>query len=409
MIDSTLKNANILIVDDKQANIDILTGFLELQGYTNLHDTTDPRLVVSLLKSFNPDLILLDLMMPHLNGFEVMEQLKELIPLNTFLPILVLTADNAVETKQRALSGGAKDFLAKPFDLIEVGLRIENLLESRYLHQQLQNQNKILEEKVKERTLKLEIANQDLETANKELKVLDQAKVDFLQLISHEIRTPLNGIKGFSYILKSGIQSPELLEYLQFLDESVVRLEKFSYQALMITELRSGKPLTQMEEVSFRELFDQTSTRLRDKIQSKNIDILLNDPGVSLVQGNSKFLQICFDCLVDNAVKYSSPDEVVIVKVYQDNTFIVCEFIDNGPGFSPVALKNLYKLFWVGDGHIDQNTGLNLSLVKLIMNAHQGQMEVCNNHPKGATVRLTFRTEKLTESSMNEILSNDSF
>jgi two-component system, sensor histidine kinase and response regulator len=318
MIDPALKNANILVVDDKQANIDILTGFLELQGYTNLRDTTDPRLVVSLLKSFNPDLILLDLMMPHLNGFEVMQQLKELIPLNTFLPILVLTADNAVETKQRALSGGAKDFLAKPFDLIEVGLRIENLLESRYLHQQLQNQNKILEEKVKERTLKLEIANQDLETANKELKVLDQAKVDFLQLISHEIRTPLNGIKGFSYILKSGIQSPELLEYLQFLDDSVVRLEKFSYQALMITELLSGKSLTQMEEVYFRELFDQTYYLLRDKIQSKNIDVQLNDPGVSLIPGNRKFLQTCFDCLVDNAVKYSSPGEVVIVKVYQD-------------------------------------------------------------------------------------------
>ena len=174
MIDSTFKNANILIVDDKVANIDILAGLLQIQGYTNIKTTTDPRLVVSLFKSFNPDLILLDLMMPYLTGFEVMVQLKELIPDGTYLPILVLTADIAVEAKQRALAGGARDFLAKPFNLIEVGLRIKNLLFARYLHQQLQNQNLILEEKVRERTIKLEKTNVDLVAAKDKAEESDR-------------------------------------------------------------------------------------------------------------------------------------------------------------------------------------------------------------------------------------------
>ena len=72
----------------------------------------------------------------------------------------------------------------------------------------------------------------------------------------------------------------------------------------------------------------------------------------------------------------------------------VCEFIDHGPGFSPVALDNLYKLFWVGDGHVDQNRGLNLALIKLIMDAHDGRIEVMNNQPKGATVRLIFKNSQ---------------
>ena len=397
MIHSTIKNANILIVDDKQANIDILVDFLEVMDYTNLRATIDPRLVLTLFESFKPDLILLDLMMPYLSGFDVMDQLKTVIPSNTYLPILVLTADIAVETKQRALEHGAKDFLSKPFDLVEVGLRIENLLETRNLHLQLQNQNQILEVKVKERTLELSKAYRDLEVANTELQALNQAKVGFLQLISHEIRTPLNGIKGFTSILKSEIHAPELLEYLEFLETSTARLEKFSYQALMITELRTQKTQIKIEKVSLHELFNTSNIHLQEKIRSKKTHILLqNDPSVSIIPGNGKYLQVCFDSLIENAVKYSPPDEVVIVKVYTDHEVIICEFTDNGPGFSSDALNNLFGLFSVGERHIDQNTGLNLALIKLIMNAHQGQIEVMNNQPKGATVRLTLPISKET-------------
>ncbi|MDZ7777059.1 MAG: response regulator [Bacteroidales bacterium] len=162
------KKANILIVDDKQANIDVLEQFLERQGYTNFKSISDSRLVIDLFESFKPDLILLDLMMPHLSGFQVIEQLKTVIPQNTYLPVLVLTADVTTEAKQRALAAGAKDFLSKPFDLTEVGLRIKNLIETRFLHQQLNNQNQILEEKVKERTLELENANKELAFQNDE-------------------------------------------------------------------------------------------------------------------------------------------------------------------------------------------------------------------------------------------------
>jgi len=148
MIDVTLKNANILIVDDQQTNIDLLEEFLKMQGFVNIQTTTDQLMTVSLFKSFQPDLILLDLMMPGLSGYDILDQLKPLIPIDTYYPVLILSADMAPSAKQRALALGARDFITKPFDFLEVFLRIRNLLETRYLHQELEKKNRILEEKI---------------------------------------------------------------------------------------------------------------------------------------------------------------------------------------------------------------------------------------------------------------------
>jgi len=104
---SEIKNSKILIVDDMEANINVLTGLLQRKGFSNIRTTTDPRDVIGLFTSFKPDLILLDLLMPYLSGFEVMDQLKSMLPENEFLPILVLTADITKETSEKALSGGA--------------------------------------------------------------------------------------------------------------------------------------------------------------------------------------------------------------------------------------------------------------------------------------------------------------
>jgi two-component system sensor histidine kinase/response regulator len=382
-------------VDDKESNIDILGGLLEESGYTNLESTTDPRQVVSLFRSFEPDLILLDLMMPHLSGFEVMDLLKDEIPPNTYLPILVLTADITIESKIQALSGGAKDFLSKPFDIYEVRLRIKNLLESRYLNQQLENQNKILDEKVKERTLDLMTANNDLDKANKELAVLDKAKNDFLSLISHEIKTPLNGILGFTDILKDRIQSPELLEFLHYLEMSARRLEEFSNKALLITELIAEKREIVINNISPDALIDKTIILFQKKIKAKGITFLFQkDQAIEKIKADSELIQICFEQLIDNLVNYSPYNEKIVIKIFAEEQSTICEFIDNGSGFTDKILDNPFIIFGIGDKHIDRNTGTNLALIKLIMDAHKGKIEVRNNLTKGATVTLIFNKQR---------------
>src|SRR5947209_490798 len=119
-LQATFESAQILIVDDQEANVRLLEQILKRRGYTRLTGTTDSREVTSLFRTLRPDLILLDLTMPYLDGFQVMEALEPLIPQGSYLPILVLTADISLQAKQRALSMGAKDFLTKPFDHAEV-------------------------------------------------------------------------------------------------------------------------------------------------------------------------------------------------------------------------------------------------------------------------------------------------
>jgi putative two-component system response regulator len=154
-----LKDARILIVDDQAPNVLVLEEILrEADEEVSLQSTVDSRQVNHLYEQFHPDLILLDLHMPYRDGFQIMEDLRPLIPLTAYVPILVLTADATPETKRRALAAGAKDFLTKPFDAAEVLLRIKNLLETRALHVELQQHNRVLEERVHERTRDLEEA-----------------------------------------------------------------------------------------------------------------------------------------------------------------------------------------------------------------------------------------------------------
>src|SRR6476469_11228090 len=131
------QHAKFLIIDDEQANIRVLEHLLYEWGCHHIETTTDPNRALPLFLSQQPDIVLLDLMMPELDGFGVMGQLEKLISSQLYLPILVLTADVTPQAKRRALSLGAKDFVTKPFDTVELSLRIKNLLYSRFLHLQL--------------------------------------------------------------------------------------------------------------------------------------------------------------------------------------------------------------------------------------------------------------------------------
>jgi putative two-component system response regulator len=151
------KNARILIVDDEPTNVDLLRRLLERAGFSRIESTNDSREAADLYIQFRPDLILLDLHMPHRSGLDVMEELNQIAEAS-YLPILMLTGDDTQEAKRDALSRGAKDFLNKPFNSDEVLLRIGTLLETRFLYLQIQSQNQILEAKVRDRTRELEAA-----------------------------------------------------------------------------------------------------------------------------------------------------------------------------------------------------------------------------------------------------------
>ena len=158
-ISDDLKSACILAVDDELPNVKLLERILSVKGFEHVLSTQDPRQVVSLVQDNDVDLILLDINMPHMDGYQVMEQLKSEISDN-LPPILVLTAQHAQDFRQRALDNGARDYVTKPFDADELFSRVKNLLEVHRANKYMSQQNAILDERVRQRTEELELAHE---------------------------------------------------------------------------------------------------------------------------------------------------------------------------------------------------------------------------------------------------------
>ena len=157
-----IQSANILVVDDERANVKLMERILASKGYSHVTSTLEPRDVRAIFLAQDIDLIILDLNMPHMDGYQVMEELQGLedthIP-----PILVLTAQNTPEHRQRALDGGGSDYVTKPFDANEVLSRVRNLLEVQQAHKFMRKQNELLDQKVQERTEALQLAHHQLQ------------------------------------------------------------------------------------------------------------------------------------------------------------------------------------------------------------------------------------------------------
>jgi putative two-component system response regulator len=155
-------NARILILDDEHAYVSLLVGMLEAAGYQQIRTTLVPVDALRIFPEYLPDIVLLDMHMPQMDGVEVLRHMQQLLPPGEFVPMLMLTGDMSASVRREALAGGAIDFITKPFQVGEVLLRIRNLLQTRMLHRELRVRNEQLEERVRDRTKELEQARLDI-------------------------------------------------------------------------------------------------------------------------------------------------------------------------------------------------------------------------------------------------------
>jgi two-component system, sensor histidine kinase and response regulator len=379
----------ILIVDDNPQNLQVLGKQLQEKKYEIEFAVNGPAAIDWLdIKQF--DLILLDINMPGMSGFDVCKKIR-LNPEMNNVPIIFLSADTDRESILRGFEMGAQDYITKPFDSRELIVRVKTHISLKETLEKLENLNRSLEEKVLERTNQLREANEMLEATNLKLIDLDKAKSEFLNLISHEIRTPLNGILGPLELLKGPVYASEIGSLIEMLDTSVRRLERFSLDALLITRLKTRGSEIKRESISLSKLFNEVVSENTEKIQSKNISIdkkfdLKND----FILGETELIKKSILNILDNSIFYSPQKGSIEVKTYLDGNFNILEVRDHGDGFTSKTKEHLSELFTLADKYRDNSKGIGLPIVKMIMEAHGGDVILENHARGGALVKIRF-------------------
>ena len=378
-------------MDDNAENIRVIGSILRQNGF-NVGYAIDGQQALDILQGIEVafDLLLLDVNMPGINGFEVCQEIRRMERFNE-LPVIFLTANTETEQIVKGFSSGGQDYVTKPFHADELLARIATHIELREKREQLKQMNELLNEKVKERTKELEASNKKLETAYQELRKLDESKALFLRLISHEINTPLNGVIGFADYLKEELVSTEYFSLIEKLSESAHRLNDFAQSSLIITQMRTLPDDYKKEMIELRGVMDDILFNNRDVIKQKNIEVdLLWISTGSIITGSYELISMCISHLFRNAIQHSPENSSIVIECRSEESCLKLSIEDNGAGFSEKSLDNLFRPFSTTDEYIDNNKGLGLSIVKIIADFHNAGLNITNKPEGGARVELRF-------------------
>ncbi|HKQ66291.1 MAG TPA: response regulator [Methylomirabilota bacterium] len=372
MVPEPFRDAAILIVDDERSMVRLLEQLLAHAGYQKLSGTSDPREVVRLCDELEPDLVMLDLRMPHLDGIEVLHQLKRRRA-ETYLPVLVLTADVSRESKRAALEAGASDFVTKPFEQTELLLRVRNLLEMRFLHRDLRRQNETLEVQIQERTHQLLEAGKLATMGN------------LLAGVAHELNSPLSVILGQVGLFSQTGVDPKARARVKDIGEAAERCVRIVRSFL--TMARRHPP--ERGHVSLNHLLREAVELLAFELRIASIDIVYDlERDLPLVWADGHQLRQVIVNLVTNArqaIEDSAPPRQLrlVTRYDEQRSSVGIEVADSGPGIPAELRARVFEPFFTTkpDG---EGTGLGLALVRGIVEGHGGTIEIESAPDEGA-------------------------
>ena len=420
-----LLHMRILAVDDEPVNVALLRDLLDFSGFKHFEATTNPRDVVTIFRQRRPDLILLDLNMPFIDGFGVLKLLEEEIPASEYIPILVLTADVSVETKRRALGVGATDFLTKPFDPVEVLLRITNLLRTRHQHLQLCDQKALLEDSVRERTAELRQTLHQLREA--QAQAIQHERLSALGSmtagIAHDFNNVLSLILGYSEMLMRSLRQPNGVKTADALLGTIITAAQDA--AKMFSRLREfyrpADKAQRHEMLNLNALVVQAVELTRPRwhgqalAQGVNIHLdtdLCEDLPELLADGSE--LREMLTNLIFNAVDALPEGGTLLIKTRVEPappgfgaggalpgnpekgalagadplSVIALELADTGTGMSEEVRRRCLEPFFTTKGK--QGTGLGLAMVYGIVQRHHGTIDLRSAPGVGTTFRFLF-------------------
>ena len=356
------KNALILIVDDNPANIQLLGNNLRQEG-VNISIATDGKRAIKITEKKMPDLILLDIMMPGMDGFEVCTILKS--QENTRdIPIIFLTAKVGSEDILRGFELGAVDYITKPFNSHELIARVNT-------------------------HLKLKFYTDEIKDYNQQLELMDKEKNEFLGIAAHDLKNPIYNISMLSQLmLNEDLSESEHKDFLTDIKNSTERMTKLIGDLLDINAIEQGKLKMNIEHEDFAMFFNSCVRQYEERAELKDINLIINNELESFQASSDKqiFHQI-LDNLVSNAIKFSPNGKTVTASFFADEDKMMLIVEDEGPGLSEDDKSKLFTKFARMSAQPTGNessTGLGLSIVKKYVDALGGMIWVDSEPGDGA-------------------------
>ncbi|MCT7982540.1 response regulator [Laspinema sp. A4] len=378
----------ILVVDDVRQNLQVIGEILELAGYETTFAPSGQQ-ALSRVKTAQPDLILLDLMMPEMSGIEVCEILKK-DPDFSEIPIIFLTASNEIDNLLQAFKKGANDYITKPFRSEEILVRIEAQLTNKKLKQKLEEKNQELEAEIGVRRRTEESLQQAIELAN----AANRAKSSFLANMSHELRTPLNAILGFTQLLThSSNLTLEQKNNLSIIHRSGEHLLKLINDILDLSKEEEGEitvtPFILKDIlVELQEVF---ALKLREK--GLKLEILVENRVPTTIESDRLKLQQILTNLLSNAIKFTFSGGIklrVNAILDPEKTWLSFEVTDTGIGISPEDLSKLFQPFVQTETGLvnPEGAGLGLVICRKYVRLLGGEITVSSEPNRGTTFKF---------------------
>jgi len=387
LTEQAVSKGNIMVVDDNPANLKLLEDVLLQHGY-DIRSFPRGRLALAAAHEEPPDVILLDINMPEMNGYEVCERLKSSPDLSG-IPVIFLSALNETEDKVQGFRSGGADYISKPFQFEEVQARVETHLKLHKLQQALKLQNEQLEETVAART-------RELAEVNERLTILDRSKNDFLNLISHEFRTPLNGLLGVSEIVLEEMPSTaENNELREAYEQSRFRILSILDDALLLTQIDVSGDQLQFAPVSVSAALSRAVENTTEFANSRRVALSSPATDLGFVVGNEELLVRALQALLETAVKFSEEGGTVLV-AHQDIPDSARVSIESRGVVIPGAeLAKFFDVFLVaGTGALGVDLGLGPAVAFRILSLFGASVSVANREPSGIRLTITLKLPK---------------
>ncbi len=384
---------NVLIIDDEKVILDLTSIILKNRGY-NVYTAADGVAGLGIVETVQPELVLLDYMMPGMDGLTALREIRKCFP-DTY--VIMFTGKGSEEIAVELMKAGASDYILKPFNNQDLADRIENVLKIRdvelanrellrereRLLAEIETWNRELEARVQEKTEALQKAQAEIVQSEK------LATLGYLSAgMAHEIRNPLNSITLFLQLIKSGIEDSEKLEYIDKIFKEIDRIDGILRKLLAA----SKRPKFEIRNVQIDQVIEATLEVFRPQTELHKILVERDYHRVPpAIQADPSEIEQIFTNLFLNAIHEMLNGGTLRIQLDHDGRDIVIRVADTGKGIPPEHLANIFDPFFTTKSI---GTGLGLSVVLRIVKTYQGKIEVEKSNSQGTTfcVRLPMQT-----------------